>query len=509
MHCHSAFKGLSWQRLLGKSYYNCRNEKTSIWYNDPPKRWDRALNRAFTLTRFTQSDFRTLTKGDVKIISASLSPIERGLFMPRWPATVLGFILIKTILELKFRFIRQARKKNRNYFNELLEEYRYYKTEALNQQGHTFPTKFVLINHYDQIEQSKSKGIADTIFVFFSIEGCHAFNNGGMKNSISDKSSQKEKDEVLDKIQLVKDWIHRPLFISLAHHLNNDLCGHAKSLPSCLSWVVRQKKGMGKGITQFGFNVLDKLLEEPKRIYIDIKHMSVESRRQYYKFLEDKNNNENMDENNEQPRPIPILVSHGALNGRILIDERIPIIPPDLYYNVDVTTFKQDNINFFDDEIIKIADSGGFFGIQLDERRLCSRKHKRANKKIKERGKLLYFQAGLVWKQIKHIAVVLDKTKRKDVWDVAALGSDYDGLVDPPNGYWTSDDFGILEENLIHHAVEYFEKYAGDQLDQTDNLPKKSKSEEVQTLNNKDFAVEVVEKFMRGNAERFIKTFLR
>ena len=50
----------------------------------------------------------------------------------------------------------------------------------------------------------------------------------------------------------------------------------------------------------------------------------------------------------------------------------------------------------------------------------------------------------MIWKQIKHIAVVLDKTKRKDVWDVAALGSDYDGLVDPPNGYWTSDDFPIL-----------------------------------------------------------------
>ena len=86
MHCHPALKPFSWtikrrmKRKVATDPWQVRNVKTSLWYDDPPQRFDRLFNKILTLTKFTQSDLRTLTKGNVKIISASLSPIERGLF---------------------------------------------------------------------------------------------------------------------------------------------------------------------------------------------------------------------------------------------------------------------------------------------------------------------------------------------------------------------------------------------------------------------------------------------
>jgi len=493
MHCHPAFKPYSWVLLNGKGSRHCRNVESSLWYNDPPKKRDRKLNRNWGLTRFRQSDFRTLTKGDVKIISACLSPIEIGLFMPRWPAKIFGFILIKTITEASFKFIRLVRKKNRDYFKELEAEYEYYRCEEREQQKGTFPTLFKLTNNYEEIEPDLKGPNKDTIYVFFSIEGCHVFNNGGLKNILEDKEAVKKN------IQKVKKWKHPPLYVSIAHHLNNDLCGHAKSLPSILGWAVNQKKGMEEGFTDMGKEVLYELLNKDNgRIFIDIKHMNVKSRIEYYKILDTISDG----------KCIPVLVTHGAVNGRESIEgkdkEKNNSGAIEMYQSEGQLGFYDGDINIFDNEIIIMEKTGGFLGIQLDERRLCSAEQKKLGKRKKIRGEQLYHQAGLVWKQIRYIAEVLDE-KGKFGWGTATIGSDYDGLVDPPNGYWTSDDFGILEENLIHHAVEYFSKFT--KVKQPKNLPKQDEDPDQAMAYIQEFAQEVIDLFMRGNAQRFLKEF--
>ena len=71
MHCHPAIKPFSWTKTeKKKNNGQGRNAKTSLWFNDPPTRRDKKLNKIIGLTKFTQSDFRTLRKGNVKIISA-------------------------------------------------------------------------------------------------------------------------------------------------------------------------------------------------------------------------------------------------------------------------------------------------------------------------------------------------------------------------------------------------------------------------------------------------------
>ena len=327
-----------------------------------------------------------------------------------------------------------------------------------------FPNRFELTKNYSQIKKNLGDNKKDIISVFFSIEGCHVFNNIGLKSIIPAHG-------VLNNIQTVKEWDYPPLYVSMAHHINNDLCGHAKSLSGLLGIIINQKKGLDQGFTKLGEEVLHKLLkEEPRRIYIDIKHMNVKSRIEYYDILD----------RDYKGKCIPVLVSHGAVSGRKLIKPW------------KGEEFNTEDINFFDDEIIKIHCSGGFLGIQLDERRLCPITQERSKRWRINRAERLSCHSKFVWNQICHIAEVLDD-KGLFGWGTATIGSDYDGIVDSLNGYWTSDYFGIFEENLLIHASKYLK--ANPLKNHPDNNPIDPE--------------EVINRFMRDNALQFLENFYK
>ncbi len=499
MHCHPSLKPYSFYISDRNNTWDCRNVSKSLWYDDPPEHFDIEINKRGGLTKFTQSDFRTLVKGDVRIISACLSPIERDLFLPQGFLRKLKFgrRLLRFGLELNEEYIRQVRASNRNYFEELKDEHEYFLNEERIQNNRVFPTQFELISHYDDIEPNLECIDTDRIYVFFSIEGCHVFNNGGLENQFDPNVVEKH-------IREVKSWPHPPLYISIAHHIYNDLCGHAQSLSPKLRKLINQTDGMGEGFTPLGRFVLDELLktDNGRRIYIDIKHMSAQARKEYYDRLKAIREAEYYDENHEERKPIPVLASHGAVNGLKSINNQAhenKNLNGNKYQNENELKFNEEPINFFDEEIIRMKDTKGFLGIQLDERRLCSAEQlKSERKKKRERGDQLYHHAGLVWKQIRYIAEVLDDND-KFGWGTATIGSDYDGAVDPPNGYWTSAEFGILEENLIHHAVDYFKNHLARLNVNENQLP---------GLTVEDKARKVIDLFMRRNAIRFLGDFL-
>ena len=95
--------------------------------------------------------------------------------------------------------------------------------------------------------------------------------------------------------------------MSLAHHFWNGLCGHAESFSGIVKKKVDQTEGLNVGITFLGRKIIAQLLatNNGKRILIDIKHMSVTSRQDYYRILE----------NHEAFKEVPLIVSHGAANG--------------------------------------------------------------------------------------------------------------------------------------------------------------------------------------------------
>ncbi len=141
-------------------------------------------------------------------------------------------------------------------------------------------------------------------YVILAIEGAHVFNSGlQMMGRTADET------EVLMNVDRVKKWDNRLFYIGMAHHFDNELVGHAKSLTGLVSNLE---------------------VEYPDET-------------------------------------IPLLVSHGAATG---LKSSSDLVGDDILNSGKFQTY---DINFYDDEIVRIGKSGGLFGIQFDERRLGSK----------------------------------------------------------------------------------------------------------------------------------------
>ena len=165
--------------------------------------------------------------------------------------------------------------------------------------------------------------------------------------------------------------------------------------------------------------------------------MSRKSRLEYFELLKNYPN-----------KNFPIIVSHGCVTG---------LSQPGGIHTTRISQeniFNTDDINFFDDEIIKVGRSNGLFGIQLDERRIGSKSVLRETKAIMSKRNTLYSWSKLVWNQISHIAEVLD-ADGQFAWGIQSLGTDFDGIIDPIDGYWTAEQIDYLDDYLLMHAYNY------------------------------------------------------
>ncbi len=185
---------------------------------------------------------------------------------------------------------------------------------------------------------------------------------------------------VLGSLANLKSGRYRFLFIGLAHHSRNRLCTHAWSMKILHH---RNFKPVGRGITKLGKEVLIEALRQPHRIFIDIKHMSLVSRLQYYEMLEREPSLANQN--------VPIITSHTGVTGMSYQDMSRYVEscrrcwrwtkilwkqPPGLLN----TKFNPWSINLYDEEIIKIVDSDGLIGLSLDARILGARQEKRKDR---------------------------------------------------------------------------------------------------------------------------------
>jgi hypothetical protein len=203
--------------------------------------------------------------------------------------------------------------------------------------------------------------------------------------------------------------------------------------------------------------------------------MSTLARKTYYEILETEYANEK----------VPLIVSHGAPTGTISASQ-----PDEWDESRREVSSKLMNapINFYDDEIVKVAKSEGLFGIQMDERRLANKAAlKSSNRFLASRFKRYQAKSELLWNQIRYMAELLD-AKGLPAWNIQSIGSDFDGMIDPINMFWTSEDMPMLETHLNIHAERYMDKH----------------SKKLQSFNRID-PDEIVDKFMHDNAMTFIE----
>ncbi len=472
LHCHSALKpyGKSYNYTVIGQNNPDRSRTSSIWRYNPPTLTDKFINYIIHLTKFSQSNFTSMAKGGVRIVCVSLYPIEKWFFANK--------IKNEFIKDIASNFATGVGKKRvdavqamTNYFKDLEMEYDFYK--HLDGKVIKLPEgkfRYKLVKSYSEIETIKARNedTITTIYVVLSIEGMHVLNQNIDK-------VPKEKD-FMANLQKIKNWDTPPFFVSIAHHFWNHLCGHAESFTKLVKKKVDQSEGINTGFTALGKKVVKELLNDDngKRILIDLKHMSVASRKDFYKLID----------NNPDYKKIPMIVSHGAVNGLQSFSNKKQI------GSKTAGKFNPVDINFYNEEIIRIAKSKGIIGLQLDERRIASKNTLKNTKRSIHRSKIMHYRSELLWNQIQHILEVLDNEKLF-AWDCMAIGSDFDGIIDPLNGFWTAEELPFLADFLERHAYNYM-KNAGFKVKEN-NIP----------------ADEIIARIMSTNGLNFIKAYYK
>jgi microsomal dipeptidase-like Zn-dependent dipeptidase len=456
LHCHPNLK------TFGHSFGNKpESVRSSLWYHKHPTRFDKMFTALTGLCKYTQADLVSMQEGKVKLALVSLYPFEKGFFVSgdfNGPVTAW---LADGITSIGYSRVRHLQRQS-NYFKALCREMDWLVEEAKRVERHSHgKCKSAFVNSLDQLHQVMSDDA--TVGLIPTIEGGHVLGCG-----LERYGRRTNEEEVLSNLDMLLKWECPPLFITLAHNFYNDLCGHARSLTR-LGKAVNQSQGLDEGFTPLGVKVVHRLLTGIHRpVWIDVKHMSVKSRLEYYGILQADHKN------------VPIVVSHGAVTGVAF------------GHQTGDSIFCADDINFYDEELICIYDSGGMFALQLDANRLAKRRFLKRTIKRALDPMAIHQAARVVWEHVRHIATVLDRQGRFG-WGTACIGSDFDGTINPLQGVWSSASLPLLADRLLKEADDFL----------------KSRNSLTVKENREITPEEVVERFAFSNAFQFVKKSLR
>ncbi len=491
LHCHPTLKPFGRSFNLKKERWGQQSSKrfsrTSLWCGDTVKRYqaDRLLNFVLSLTKFIQTNFKTVARSEGRILVIAIGPMEKGLVINNLGRKIVVDKLSNLatgIGEGRINFLQRMD----DYFKDLEMEMKFLQQQQgnkvlfkLNQRGNQKEEEFTykLISSYKEF----NKDDKNTIHVVITFEGAHVFNTG---LKLAGKPAA-NSDDVLANIKRVKNdkdlWKIKPFFVTLGHHFPNEICGHHKTFPKSFDSIYNQEIEPDQGITDLGWKVINELISDSngKRILIDIKHMNAKSRYQYYKHIEKLNDG--------TENKIPLIYSHGSFN-RINSPDELKFAS---------NTYIQSEINLFDDEILRIYESGGIIGLQLDKRRLMTDNERKGFLKkvvmaFKTNSKLRNESYKYVWRNIEYLALYLN-SKNRFAWGTLSIGSDFDGIINPLNGFWTAYELPYLRTRLLNRARKFISSNKAKDLIEINRIA----------------AEEIIDRFFYKNANSFLKENLK
>ncbi|MEC9442164.1 MAG: hypothetical protein VYE40_13755 [Myxococcota bacterium] len=456
------------------------------------------LKKGKRASAYSQADVAKLTASRCRLTFASITPIEKGFLLvtpqmkQNFTSEALKLATGATLVRSGAKFfrdgsadalyelsgilrnqgpVRQALQKGMmryplarikhmqspgfDYWDEFHKEYNFWKRKDGVRQEVDSTTAGRISGCYHMIDTEEKlhavieDDAAGELAMVMTIEGAHTFSIGPDDEPLADEI-------VLSRIKELKALPAPIFFLTLAHHFDNGICGHAHSIPDAGYVVLDQTRRMHEGLEKrddFGARVvrellaLDENLEDngERRILIDCKHMSARSRKEYYETIV-RPANAKLAEN--EPA-LPVILSHAGYSGVSSLDAMIEDTGnEDDYWHIGA--YYAWNLNFCDDDIRMVHETGGIFGVCLDQR-----------------------VAGILPKQKVHdeqwihvlmqqILGVVDVIMLDDryspqekarIWDCVGLGTDYDGMIDPMSRYPTTLDLDLLAMDL-HEALE-------------------------------------------------------
>lgn len=299
----------------------------------------------------------------------------------------------------------------------------------------------------------------------------------------------------------------------------------------------------------YGWEVIRKLLDKSDgqhRILIDMRHMDLKSRWEYIRFARGMRDtvlygpdtvighcHYKKDSVHVQD-PIPIIISHAAVSGKTyrqakltgscpFADRYLEVSKPKKFYKLYETCFENEgvpkinldttgwfhpfSINLFDEEIKYVYETDGIIGITLEERVLGNGrpnyfKHNHYgvmydffNTEFHGRWNYSYDELKAVEPFMRNLLYIVrysDCKDKKEAWKHVAIGSDFDGMIDPIDVCPTVNDIPHL-----YRLLEYF-------------LPTYAKFNKDDDLLGPDYVgglTEALNDLFYKNGEEFIKKY--
>ncbi|MES2798929.1 MAG: hypothetical protein V4638_02860 [Bacteroidota bacterium] len=434
IHCHPTMRAMNTTPLAGRRNHwdATKNDFTDTSLG----RW--AWKSSEAISKHSQSNFYSCIEGNLRVVFDSLYPLERGFVnykkLPRMIGSEKTFetmMVSATGLSVKQYRLFKA---NDDYFADLQEQYQFLKSNEGASPCGKFSYK--LPNNFSELEQSLAEN-SDTIHVIVTIEGAHVFGTGR-------KETQEIPEEdlmllVQKNIATVKNWEHPPFFMTFAHHFWNQLCGHSTTLKGASKMACDQSKGLYQGFTILGKFVLEQLLsrENGKRILIDTRHMSVESRKYYIDFVQHHNLAHPDD-------LIPIISSHSGMNGFDQMQHSVR--QKDDHAKIKRTKFFAWSLNISGEEARAIHQSKGLAGIMLDKGRHSGLNLVKKVEKIKDP---VERKEAFVKMLLDCIFCFVGAINEKSAWDIVTLGTDFDGVIEHFDFYENMSTLPQLKSDLI------------------------------------------------------------
>lgn len=220
-------------------------------------------------------------------------------------------------------------------------------------------------NEFDEGEKKLS--------AVFTIEGLHCLRNNMLLDT--DQNITNDILQNLDKLRTTAKIIS----INLTHIDNNNnifsSCAYAyDGLKDTLD--DKMLRPFGNGLPNTGLAIVEEIYN--RKILVDIKHMSIASRLKFY---------DEIDKGNIQKHPI--ICSHGGFTGcwfnsathdetyndyvfsvrKVGNNQKLLVAKP-IKFKGDLipAAFNASSINLYNEDIVRILQSGGIIGISMDQR---------------------------------------------------------------------------------------------------------------------------------------------
>jgi len=454
---------------------------------------------------YSQCNFAQLAQGRVRLVFASLTPIEKGFLMGgseagrlafagdalrlvsgatavrsarelargdrRGAAREAGRILrnrspLRSLLSRKYvgysaERVRHLLSPRYDYWDELLSEYALLRQSDGRQRTATClrlrdgePVEeevegtYHLVRDGDHLRRIVEDHPSDLV-VLMTIEGGHVLTIGPDEELLPD-------DVIFERIDQLRQWEHPVFLLTLAHHFDNGVCGHAHTIPDIGATVIDQSRRLGEGFERrgdLGVRVVRELLDLDEdlqdrgghRILMDIKHFSPRTRQQYYDEIVRPYNLRRAEAGSAATRPpIPVVGTHMGYAGVSTLQEMIDAQDREDDHRLTGGYYAW-GMNLSDEDVRMVHDSQGLIGLILDRRVLGAAPGLRI---AADHWPLL------LWRQITGIVdvIMLDDRRtsedRRAAWDRLCIGSDFDGFMHPLPCYPTVLEYQAIADDL-------------------------------------------------------------